>query len=116
MTKLETAAAEETKKDRPTVGEELFLVHLRRCRDEEDDHDHEEGPRKRSASTIGEELWEIHLKRSRGMEGSLDRDEDDVASGSSGNKKAISSPSKGETKCTRYNLRNKDNHVTAKKV
>lgn len=63
-----------------TVGEELFLVHLRRAEGQaaaEDEHSSssdtppplelEEG-RKRRASSIGDELWQVHLKRSRGEE------------------------------------------------
>lgn len=83
--------AEDKKKDKPTVGEELFLVHLKRLHREEeaegdvdvvDDHDYlittsGTSQRKRSGSTVGEELWQIHCKRSRGMseEGEYDRDD-----------------------------------------
>lgn len=68
-----------------TVGEELYLVHLRRGQhhhekevegdkesdvESEDDHDYEP-PRKRSRS-IGEELFSVHLKRSEGLEPDYD--------------------------------------------
>ena len=50
-----------------SLGEELFLVHLRRdARTERQGDDYDYGnPRKHGR--IGEELWEIHLKRSRGI-------------------------------------------------
>lgn len=59
-----------------TPGEELYLVHLRRMREEEDDHDYQ--PRKRRSSSVGEELWEIHRRRSQGTEDDLDRDIEEV--------------------------------------
>ncbi|CAJ1953878.1 unnamed protein product [Cylindrotheca closterium] len=55
-----------------TVGEELFLVHLRRNEGQEAAEEQRDilpelrEARKRSASLIGEELWQVHLKRSRG--------------------------------------------------
>jgi hypothetical protein len=55
-----------------TVGEELYLVHLRRHEGEEpkaEDFDHTQTPTKRDRGlSAGEELWQIHLKRSRGEE------------------------------------------------
>ena len=51
-----------------TVGEELFLVHLHRQLQEEDDTII---PRIRSRS-VGEELYEIHLKRAQGIEPETD--------------------------------------------
>lgn len=62
----------ENLKHKTTPGEELYLIHLRRMREEEDDHDCL--PRKRRSSSVGEELWEIHKRRSKGMEDDLDRD------------------------------------------
>lgn len=61
-----------------TVGDELYLVHLNRQKhpfenEEEDDHDYEVPPRKRSRS-VGEELWDIYLKRSEGIEPDTDSD------------------------------------------
>mmetsp|Transcript_16874 Transcript_16874/g.41097 ORF Transcript_16874/g.41097 Transcript_16874/m.41097 type:complete len:98 (+) Transcript_16874:248-541(+) len=59
-----------------TIGEELFLVHLRRNERSQEtagEEEHGDTPaelkegRKR-ASSIGEELWQVHLKRSRGDE------------------------------------------------
>ena len=62
---------------KPTIGEELFLVHLSRHKGEtpsEDDFDRE-SPRKRLKSeSIGEELWNVHVRRNMGME--LDIDEE----------------------------------------
>jgi len=58
---------------KPTLGEELFLVHLSRHKNEapsEDDFDHDL-PRKRARS-IGEELWEVHMQRSKGLEPDFD--------------------------------------------
>ena len=80
-----------------TVGEELYLVHLRRHEGEEpkvEDFDFTttrtpHTTRDRSLSA-GEELWRIHLKRSRGEEGEDDKDDD---------------RRKEETKPCRYNLR-----------
>lgn len=63
---------------KPTIGEELFLVHLSRDRGgqwSEDDFD-SESPRKRNRSvSVGEELWNVHLCRNRGMEQDIDEDE-----------------------------------------
>jgi hypothetical protein len=63
-----------------TVGEELYLVHLRRSAGESRNG----SPRKRSHS-VGEELWEVHIKRSRGSKLDLDtentvsfKQEDDI--------------------------------------
>lgn len=90
-----------------TVGEELFLVHLRRCEGQAqwEDRDlppellQEEG-RKRRADSIGEELWQVHLKRSRGC------DDSDVAPAEhltcENHHKATSTTISG-----RYNLRSK---------
>ena len=88
-----------------TPGEELYLVHLRRLREEEDDHDHL--PRKRRSSSVGEELWEIHKRRSQGMEGDSDRDTDEsvLLDKREDPKKFVAAS--GKKKC-RYNLRSKD--------
>lgn len=62
--------------EKPTIGEELYLVHLHRHEREapsEDDFDRDAPPRERSRS-IGEEMWDVHLKRSRGMEPDFDVD------------------------------------------
>mmetsp|Transcript_14036 Transcript_14036/g.35317 ORF Transcript_14036/g.35317 Transcript_14036/m.35317 type:complete len:112 (+) Transcript_14036:138-473(+) len=95
----------------PTPGEELYLVHLRRIR-EEDDHDYL--PRKRRASSIGEELWEVHRRRSQGMEDDLDRDTDDAHLSDkidepTFEKRVARAPSKktDAPKC-RYSLRSRD--------
>ena len=62
----------ENLKHKTTPGEELYLIHLRRMREEEDDHDYL--PRKRRSLSVGEELWEIHKRRSKGIEDDLDRE------------------------------------------
>jgi hypothetical protein len=60
-----------------SLGEELYLVHLRRVAgvtpDEEDFDRGTFTPRKR-AHSLGEELWGVHLKRSRGLEGDLNEE------------------------------------------
>lgn len=81
-----------------TMGEELYLVHLKRVHDEPpsaDDYDYappSPTSRKRSCSA-GEELWNVHLKRSRGMEPDLDLDPEE--------KPAVVH----EVRVSRYNLR-----------
>ena len=107
------------KKDKPTVGEELFLVHLKRCREEEllehQDvdvfHFGTSSPtRERSNSTVGEELWEIHRRRSQGLNEDDDRDVESSSSGPAPTKSMEKKEGpKHETKaCARYNLRSKD--------
>lgn len=58
-----------------TIGEELFLIYLKRRSPEEEEEDrdieHHTEVRKRSKS-IGEELFGVHLKRSQGLQ---DKDE-----------------------------------------
>ena len=112
-----TEAAAVSKKDKPTVGEELFLVHLKRCREEElDEHQDVDvfgtSPplRKRSNSTVGEELWEIHRRRSQGLNEDEDRDVEDPNHAATECMEKKDTPSKNEaTKvCARYNLRSKD--------
>lgn len=103
-----------------TPGEELYLVHLQRFRDEEDDHDLL--PRKRRSSSVGEELWEVHKRRSQGLNDELDRDTEDshivdekrkypehaVVTLTSEHEKKSDAP-----KC-RYNLRSRDRSITKK--
>jgi hypothetical protein len=100
-------------KDKHTVGEELFLVHLKRCREEElEQQDHDilgpSPPRKRSNSKVGEELWEIHLKRSQGRVMEEDLGQDEGIDDTSLEKKEVSAPLYEAKICTRYNLRSKD--------
>ncbi|KAL3916692.1 MAG: hypothetical protein SGILL_005061 [Bacillariaceae sp.] len=103
-----------SKKDKPTVGEELFLVHLKRCREEELEQQQRDcgiipPARKRSNSTVGEELWEIHLRRSQGLNEEDDRDVEEHASSTESMEKKASASIKNEAKaCARYNLRSKD--------
>lgn len=89
-----------------TVGEELYLVHLRRHEGEQvrpEDFDFSEDGsnstnnkiNKKRSGSIGEELWNVHVKRSRGMEPDTDNDE---AGQEPPKDEPIQSPS-------RYNLR-----------
>ena len=81
-----------------TIGEELYLVHLRRHAGEEpkeEDYDHEH-PRKRMHD-IGEELWEVHLKRSRGLEPDFDMEGEKTEEAT-----------QEQTKERFYNLRSRD--------
>lgn len=60
------------KSDSQTLGEELFLVHLRRQRnriDSDDDgwNEEEKTPERKRSKSIGEELFEVHLTRSKGL-------------------------------------------------
>jgi hypothetical protein len=87
-----------------SIGEELYLVHLRRHKGEEpreEDYDHE-APRKRQHD-IGEELWEVHVKRSRGVEPDPDREGEDEQK----KPEEPTTPRKGSFAC-RYNLRSRD--------
>jgi hypothetical protein len=54
-----------------SAGEELFLVHLRRQRSEDNYSSLVVEHRKRSKS-IGEELFEVHLARSKGLQDDTD--------------------------------------------
>ena len=92
-------------KEKPqSIGEELFLVHLRRhegLEPREEDFDHE-APRK-PHHTLGEELWDVHLKRSQGMAPDYDREEDYNAS----NQAAHVQQQAPKKECP-YGLRSKD--------
>ena len=57
---------QEVMSEKRTIGEELYLIHLKRQSEREEEYDGDEIPRKRSRS-IGEELYEIHLRRSQGL-------------------------------------------------
>lgn len=99
-----------------TPGEELFLVHLRRLREEEDDHDYL--PRKRRSCSVGEELWEVHRMRSQGTEGDLDRDTEGIVllddkRSSDSPKHAVTMHGKkpNSPKLCRYNLRSRDSPI-----
>lgn len=89
----------ETEEKPETVGEELYLVHLRRHEGEDprpEDFDLDSSPKKRSSS-IGEELWNVHVKRSRGMEPDEEKDAQETL--------------KEESKPCRYNLRTRRNQA-----
>eukprot|EP01083_Nonionella_stella_P017809 49892_1 len=60
---------------RKTIGEELWLVHLKRYQASPEDFDIVSPRRKRSKS-IGEELYEVHLKRCHGLDLGCDYDSD----------------------------------------
>ena len=58
-----------------TIGEELFLIYLKRRLPEEEEEDHDVEPERRVRSrSIGQELYEVHLKRSQGMEQDFDQE------------------------------------------
>jgi len=74
-----TLSAAEHKFKPATLGEELFLIHLKRDAhmhgDPESDDDFDSSPvvpRRKRAKSIGEELYEIHVRRSKGL--TLDED------------------------------------------
>ena len=62
---------------KPTVGEELFLVHLSRfAREERDPNDFDrEAIHTVTGKTVGEELWEIHCKRMQGLDDEEDTED-----------------------------------------
>ena len=102
-----TASSDSNKHKTP--GEELYLVHLRRIREEEDDHDYL--PRKRRSSSVGEELWEVHRRRNLGTEDNFDRDIEEyhLSDKSDGPKHVVTSPGKKtDMPKRRYNLRSAD--------
>mmetsp|Transcript_16903 Transcript_16903/g.35008 ORF Transcript_16903/g.35008 Transcript_16903/m.35008 type:complete len:133 (+) Transcript_16903:206-604(+) len=101
-----------------TVGEELYLVHLRRLLHEEDDHD--SFPRKRRSSSVGEELWEVHRRRSQGVEDDSDRDTEEahtiIINNNNMDKKdhskcSMMTTKKPEASKYRYNLRSRDSLI-----
>ena len=94
-----------TSKTNTTIGEELFLVHLRRCEGKSQLEDRDLPPelvegRKRRADSIGEELWQVHLKRSRGV----DVDDVDVAGPE---QVVLEDPANHRKAPGRYNLRSR---------
>ena len=56
-------------KDKKTIGEELWLIHLKRHITTPEDYD---VPKRKRTKSIGEELYQIHLKRSQGVNFSYD--------------------------------------------
>ena len=88
-----------------TIGEELYLVDLRRrsgTEPKEEDYDRTESPNRKRAHSVGEELWEVHLKRSKGIAPDLDGDEEQE-----GYKKMKAAGVTPPQEC-KYNLRSKD--------
>ena len=69
MTNTNTTGPKETNSDpKKTIGEELFLVYLKRRLPEEEEEDLDVEPHRRVRSrSIGQELYDVHLKRSEGM-------------------------------------------------
>lgn len=56
-----------------TVGEELYLVHLRRSNPKDnDDRDVETFSEKERVRSLGDELFSVHLKRSEGSDSNYD--------------------------------------------
>eukprot|EP01083_Nonionella_stella_P105901 304911_1 len=59
-----------------TVGEELYLVYLKRSQGQEDEDEEQVEPiRRRRKISIGEELYSVHLRRSQGLALDLDTSE-----------------------------------------
>lgn len=54
-------------REKKTIGEELFLIYLKRRspEDVEEEQEEERPTKRRATASIGEELYLIHLKRSR---------------------------------------------------
>ena len=112
FTGVNMTGSSENHKLETTPGEELYLVHLRRMREEEDDHDCL--PRKRRSLSVGEELWEIHRRRSQGVEDDLDSENtlqgtQSIDNKNNGSKEALpSEEKKALLPKRRYNLRSAD--------
>jgi len=95
---------------KPTLGEELFLVHLNRNAGKpvsEQDFDtvmSSQSPtsRKRSRS-VGEELWEVHVRRSQGLEPDYDTEEAST--------KAVARPTTSKTTTTKKKKNNNNNKL-----
>mmetsp|Transcript_53087 Transcript_53087/g.60139 ORF Transcript_53087/g.60139 Transcript_53087/m.60139 type:complete len:113 (+) Transcript_53087:66-404(+) len=108
-----TVTKEGKNRDKHTSGEELYLVHLQRLR-EDDEDDHDQPSRKRLSSSLGEELWEIHMRRSTDSDSHSDRDVEVNDSDKKDLHHSITkSPLKkcSTTKYCEYNLRSKDRKV-----
>lgn len=89
---LAALAGDSIHKPKPsTLGEELFLIHLRRDSHMHDDPDEDDDierlqpgdplmsckpPQRKRAKSIGEELYEVHVKRSQGLPPDYDNDAD----------------------------------------
>mmetsp|Transcript_12342 Transcript_12342/g.17753 ORF Transcript_12342/g.17753 Transcript_12342/m.17753 type:complete len:126 (+) Transcript_12342:114-491(+) len=69
------------KSNSQTLGEELFLVHLRRQRnidsDDDERNEEEKAPERKRSKSIGEELFGVHLTRSKGLLPQDTREEND---------------------------------------
>ena len=70
--------SEAPSKEKRSVGEELFLVHLNRYKEKRaEDFDHDPKPPRKVDMTVGEELWRVHCKRQRGIEEESDSSDSD---------------------------------------
>jgi hypothetical protein len=125
MSTTATAEVSITNAPSPTIGEELFLIHLRResAGSTAEIHKHQ--------TVVGQELWNVHCQRSRGESMEEDKDVEEktptIKVGKTGNKGktkkstttpvvSVKKPSKPATAgVSRYNLRSKDVTVTKKK-
>lgn len=75
--------------EKPSLGDELFMVHLSRMSDTPEDVDKEISLTHQPQTTIGESLWQVHLKRSAGL-GEESEEESAVKSKGSARKKSRS--------------------------
>lgn len=95
-----------------SVGEELFLVHLRRESAASDAEIY------KHAALVGQELWKIHCQRSGNSEEEYEQEEATTKEGNKKKKevkKAKKPLAKPAAAQTRYNLRSKDRAVTKKR-
>lgn len=83
-----------------TVGEELYLIHLRRSAGISNEDDTELQPGRKRAHSVGEELYLVHLRRSAG----LDMENDHYENEKNNKRMPVVVP----TKPCRYNLRSRD--------
>jgi hypothetical protein len=60
---------------KPTLGEELFMIYLSRMNDAPEDIDREVSHIHQPQTTVGESLWQVHLKRSAGLQEELDEED-----------------------------------------
>lgn len=101
--------------EKPTVGEELWSVHLHRGETPSEGDFDRDAPlpssRERSRS-VGEELWEVHLNRSKGLEPDLDVDDMETTPTTEPRKATIKvKPAKKPERCSArltMHLRNRD--------
>lgn len=85
-----------------TPGEELFLVHLRRQRPEDDSSPVVGTPERKRSKSIGEELFEVHLARSKGVQDDMDIDPKGSRRRHSEKKKTIPEPKNRPTRTPQH--------------